>query len=62
MGGGVWAVVTICIVGLCGCVGYLLYLAFVTLRRRFGREKEEFELDEDVLEVDLRQYRKQKRK
>lgn len=59
---GVTAVVAICIVGLCGCVGYLLYVVFVTLRKRFGREKEVFELSEDVLEIDLREYKRNKKK
>lgn len=59
---GVTAVVSVCIVGLCACVGYLLYVGFVALRKRLGKEKEVFELSDDVLEIDLREYKRNKKK
>lgn len=43
-----------CGVGACGCIVYVLALFVVAVYRRFGGIKEEFELDEDVLVVDIR--------
>lgn len=50
----VMPLVIICVIGIGGCVLYMLFLAIVALRRRFCRYKEEFELDEDVLVVDIK--------
>ena len=54
-------IVAICAVGLAACVGYLLFVAVRTLRRRFGKEKETFELEDNTLVVDLKEYKRNKR-
>lgn len=54
-------IVAICIVGLCVCVGSLAFMAFNALRKRFGKDSHSFELDDNVLEVDLRRYRNEKK-
>lgn len=57
----VMPIVAICAVGLAACVGYLLFVAVRTLRRRFGKEKETFELEDNTLVVDLKEYKRNKR-
>ncbi len=50
--------IIVCGVGACGCIVYVLALFVVAVYRRFGGIKEEFELDEDVLVVDIRRTKK----
>ena len=57
----VMPIVAICAVGLAACVGYLLFVAVHALRRRFGKEKETFELEDNTLVVDLKEYKRNKR-
>lgn len=57
----VMPIVAICAVGLAVCVGYLLFVAVRALRRRFGKEKETFELEDNTLVVDLKEYKRNKR-
>jgi len=57
----VMPIVAICAVGLAACVGYLLFVAVRALRRRFGKEKETFELEDNTLVVDLKEYKRNKR-
>ncbi len=57
----VMPIVAICAVGLAACVGYLLFVAVRVLRRRFGKEKETFELEDNTLVVDLKEYKRNKR-
>lgn len=57
----VMPIVAICAVGLAACVGYLLFVAVCALRRRFGKEKETFELEDNTLVVDLKEYKRNKR-
>ena len=57
----VMPIVAICAVGLAACVGYLLFVAVRTLRRRFGKEKETFDLEDDTLVVDLNEYKRRKK-
>ena len=55
---GVMAVVAICAVGLSCCAGYLVFVAVRAVKNRFGKRASSFELDEDVLVVDLKEYRR----
>ncbi len=57
----VMPIVAICAVGLASCLGYLLFVLIRALRRRFGREKEIFDLEDDTLVVDLSEYKRRKR-
>lgn len=57
----VMPIVAICAVGLAACVGYLLFVTVRALRRRFGKEKETFELEDNTLVVDLKEYKRNKR-
>ena len=57
----VMPIVAICAVGLAACVGYLLFVAVRALMRRFGKEKETFELEDNTLVVDLKEYKRNKR-
>lgn len=58
---GVMPVVAICAVGLSCCLGYLVFVGVRAVKKRFGKRESTFELNEDVLVVDLKEYRRKKR-
>ncbi len=58
----VMPIIAICAVGLCAAVGYLLFVAVNALRKRFGKHSNVIEIDDDTLVVDLREYRRKKRR
>ena len=47
---------------VCAAVGYLLFVAVNALRKRFGKHGNVIEIDDDTLVVDLREYRRKKRR
>lgn len=52
--------IIICAVGIALCIAYITYVFVRALRRKFGKNKDRFEIEDDVLTIKLDSKRRRK--